>query len=176
MKNYFDMKGHVAIVTGCSGGLGVQMAKALANQGCNIVPIARRMEKLEEVAKELREEYGVEVLPIRCDVTNTEMCDDVVRQTMEHFGRIDILVNNAGIIKRIPMHEMKRAEFQQVIDIDLVGPCRRQAGYDSREVWSHHQHRFDVWTRGQQDCSVLALSCCQGWCCEPLARPGCRVG
>lgn len=40
MKNYFDMKGHVAIVTGCSGGLGVQMAKALANQGCNIVPIA----------------------------------------------------------------------------------------------------------------------------------------
>ena len=66
MKNYFDLTGQVAIVTGCSGGLGVQMAKALANQGCNIVPIARRMEKLEEVAKELREEFGVEVLPIRC--------------------------------------------------------------------------------------------------------------
>ena len=44
MKNYFDFKGQVALVTGCSGGLGVQMAKALASQGCNIVPIARRME------------------------------------------------------------------------------------------------------------------------------------
>ena len=96
MKNYFDLKGQVAIVTGCSGGLGVQMAKALANQGCNIVPIARRMEKLEEVAKELREEFGVEVLPIRCDITQTDMVEDVVKQTMERFGRIDILINNAG--------------------------------------------------------------------------------
>ena len=82
MKNYFDLKGQVAIVTGCSGGLGVQMAKALANQGCNIVPIARRMEKLEEVAEELRKEYGVEVLPIRCDITSTEMVEDVVKKTM----------------------------------------------------------------------------------------------
>ena len=47
MKNYFDLKGQVAIITGCSGGLGVQMAHALANQGCNIVPIARRKEKRE---------------------------------------------------------------------------------------------------------------------------------
>ena len=74
MKNYFDLKGQVAIVTGCSGGLGVQMAKALANQGCNIVPIARRMEKLEEVAAELRKDYGVEVLPIRCDRAGGGCC------------------------------------------------------------------------------------------------------
>ncbi|MBP5273174.1 MAG: SDR family NAD(P)-dependent oxidoreductase, partial [Clostridia bacterium] len=50
MKNYFDLSGQVAIVTGCSGGLGVQMAKALANQGCAIVPVARRLEKIQEVA------------------------------------------------------------------------------------------------------------------------------
>ena len=53
MKNYFDLKGNVAIVTGCSTGLGVQMAKALANQGAAIVPVARRQELIEEVAKEL---------------------------------------------------------------------------------------------------------------------------
>ena len=124
MKNYFDMKGHVAIVTGCSGGLGVQMAKALANQGCNIVPIARRMEKLEEVAKELREEYGVEVLPIRCDVTNTEMCDDVVRQTMERFGRIDILINNAGTGAVAPAEDITDEQFDNEMQIDLFGTFR----------------------------------------------------
>ena len=48
MKNYFDLKGQVAIVTGCSAGLGVQMAKALANQGAAIVAVARRKEKIEE--------------------------------------------------------------------------------------------------------------------------------
>ena len=121
MKNYFDLKGHVAIVTGCLGGLGVQMAKALANQGCNIVPIARRMEKLEEVAKELREEYGVEVLPIRCDVTKTEMVDDVVRQTMERFGRIDILINNAGTGAVAPAEDITDEQFDNEMQIDLFG-------------------------------------------------------
>ena len=121
MKNYFDLKGHVAIVTGCSGGLGVQMAKALANQGCNIVPIARRMEKLEEVAKELREEYGVEVLPIRCDVTKTEMVDEVVRQTMERFGRIDILINNAGTGAVAPAEDITDEQFDNEMQIDLFG-------------------------------------------------------
>ena len=57
MKNYFDLKGQVAIVTGCSTGLGVQMAKALANQGCNIVAIARRLDKLQEVCKEIEEKH-----------------------------------------------------------------------------------------------------------------------
>ena len=55
MKNYFDLTGQVAIVTGCSTGLGVQMAKALANQGATIVALARRKEKIEEVAKEIGE-------------------------------------------------------------------------------------------------------------------------
>ena len=121
MKNYFDLKGQVAIVTGCSGGLGVQMAKALANQGCNIVPIARRMEKLEEVAEELRKEYNVDVLPIRCDITNTEMVEDVVKKTMEHFGRIDILVNNAGTGAVAPAEDITDEQFNNEMQIDLFG-------------------------------------------------------
>ena len=58
MKNYFDLKGQVAIVTGCSTGLGVQMAKAFANQGCNIVAVARRANLIEEVAASIASEYG----------------------------------------------------------------------------------------------------------------------
>ncbi|MBQ5499821.1 MAG: SDR family NAD(P)-dependent oxidoreductase, partial [Treponema sp.] len=59
MKNYFDLKGQVALVTGCSTGLGVQMAKALANQGANIVVVARRKELIEQVAKEISDTFGV---------------------------------------------------------------------------------------------------------------------
>lgn len=121
MKNYFDLKGQVAIVTGCSGGLGVQMARALANQGCNIVPIARRMEKLEEVAAELRRDFGVEVLPLRCDVTSTENVDEVVRQALEHFGRIDILINNAGTGAVAPAEDITDAQFENEMQIDLFG-------------------------------------------------------
>lgn len=121
MKNYFDLSGQVAIVTGCSGGLGVQMAKALANQGCNIVPIARRMELLEDVAAELREAYGVEVLPIRCDITDTEMVEDVVKKTMERFGRIDILINNAGTGAVAPAEDITDEQFNNEMQIDLVG-------------------------------------------------------
>lgn len=121
MKTYFDLTGQVAIVTGCSGGLGVQMAKALANQGCHIVPIARRMEKLEEVATELRTEYNIEVLPIRCDITQTDQVEAVVKQTMEHFGRIDILINNAGTGAVAPAEDITDEQFESELSIDLTG-------------------------------------------------------
>lgn len=121
MKNYFDLTGHVAIVTGCSGGLGVQMARALANQGCNIVPIARRMEKLEEVAAEIRKDFGVEVLPLRCDVTDTAMVNDVVAKALERFGRIDIVVNNAGTGAVAPAEDITDEQFDNEMQIDLFG-------------------------------------------------------
>ncbi len=121
MKNYFDLSGQVAVVTGCSGGLGVQMARALANQGCAIVPIARRMEKLEEVAAGLRAEFGVEVLPIRCDITDTQMVDDTVAQVMKHFGRIDILINNAGTGAVAPAEDITDEQFDHEMKIDLFG-------------------------------------------------------
>lgn len=120
----FDLKGRVAMVTGCSGGLGVQMARALAAAGCNIVPIARRLEKLEEVAASLRADFGVEALPLRCDITSTGQVDDVVAKTMEHFGRIDILVNNAGTGAVAPAEEITDAQFENEMQIDLFGSFR----------------------------------------------------
>ncbi len=121
MKNYFDLTGQVAIVTGCSTGLGVQMARALASQGCKIVPIARRLDKLEEVAKMLTEEFGVEALPMRCDITDTESVEAVVKSTMEHFGRIDILINNAGTGAVAPAEEITDEQFANEMNIDLFG-------------------------------------------------------
>ena len=124
MQNYFDFKGQVAIVTGCSGGLGVQMANALASQGCNIVPIARRMEKLEEVASELRSKYGVEALPIKCDITSTEQVEEMVKKALGYFGRIDIVINNAGTGAVAPTEDITDAQFEGEMQIDLFGTFR----------------------------------------------------
>ena len=121
MKDYFDLKGRVAIVTGCSGGLGVQMAKALANQGCNIVPLARRQEKIDEVAAEIAEEFGVETFAVKCDVTDTENIQAAVAAVMEHFGRIDILVNNAGTGAVAPAEDITDEQFAHEFEIDLFG-------------------------------------------------------
>ena len=121
MKNYFDLTGRVAIVTGCSTGLGVQMARALASQGCTIVPIARRLEKLQEVAAQLEQDFGVQTLPLRCDITDTENVEAVVKAVLEKFGRIDILINNAGTGAVAPAEEITDEQFQNEMNIDLFG-------------------------------------------------------
>ena len=121
MKNYFDLTGQVAIVTGASGGLGVQMAKALANQGASIVVMARRQEKIDEVAREIHDEFDVETAAIRIDITDTEVVEDAIKQAMDRFGRIDILINNAGTGAVAPAEEITDAQFDNEVQIDLFG-------------------------------------------------------
>lgn len=123
-KNYFDLTGQVAVVTGASGGLGVQMAKALANQGCNIVVMARRQDKIDEVAKEIADEFGVETAGIRIDITDTEVVEEAIKQAMDRFGRIDILINNAGTGAVAPAEEITDEQFNNEIEIDLFGTFR----------------------------------------------------
>ena len=121
MKNYFDLTGNVAIVTGCSTGLGVQMAKALANQGAKIVALARRQNLIDEVAAEITKEYGVETLAVSCDITDTEKVEAAVKTVMERFGRIDILINNAGTGAVAPAEDITDDQFMNEMNIDLFG-------------------------------------------------------
>ena len=120
-KNYFDLSGHTAIVTGASGGLGVQMAKALANQGCNIVCMARRKEKIDEVAAEIEKEFGVKAAGIQCDITDTANVEAAVDEVLEKFGRIDILINNAGTGAVAPAEDVTDEQFANEMEIDLFG-------------------------------------------------------
>ena len=124
MNNYFNLKGQVALVTGCSTGLGVQMARALASAGCNIIPIARRLEKLQEVAQMLRDEFGVDAYPIKCDITSTEMVEAMVDEALSHFGRIDIVINNAGTGAVAPAEDITDEQFMGEMQIDLFGSFR----------------------------------------------------
>ncbi len=121
MKNVFDLKGNVAIVTGCSTGLGVQMAKALANQGADIVALARRKELIDKVAKEIADEYGVRAIGVQCDITDTERVEEAVDIVLKEFGRIDILINNAGTGGVTPAEDVPDEVFMNEMNIDLFG-------------------------------------------------------
>ena len=121
MKNYFDLTGQVAVVTGCSTGLGVQMAKALANQGAKIVAIARRKELIDAVAKEISDEYKVEAVGIQCDITDTNRVNAAVDEILAKFGRIDILINNAGTGAVAPAEDITDDQFAGEMNVDLFG-------------------------------------------------------
>ena len=122
--NYFDLKGQVAVVTGCSTGLGVQMAKALANQGANIVAIARRQELIDAVAKDIKEAYGVETMAVRCDITDTTAVEAAVKSVLDKFKRIDIVINNAGTGAVAPAEDITDDQFYNELNIDLFGTFR----------------------------------------------------
>lgn len=120
MKNLFDLTGKVAIVTGASSGLGVDFARALANQGANIAIVARREEKLKEVQKEI-EEIGVTCRYYVCDVMKTEQIKSAVEQVEKDFGRIDILVNNAGLGLVDAADKTTDEMWRSMIDTNLNG-------------------------------------------------------
>jgi gluconate 5-dehydrogenase len=121
MANIFSLEGKIALVTGASYGIGFNIAKAFAAAGATIVFNDIKQELVDKGLASYEAE-GIKAHGYVCDVTNEEQVTELVAKIEKEVGEIDILVNNAGIIKRIPMHEMKRSEFQQVIDIDLVGP------------------------------------------------------
>ncbi len=124
MGKMFDLSGRVALVTGCSGGLGVQMAKALAKQGADLVIIARRYEKLVEVKQAIEDECGVKVLPLKCDITDTQAVDAMVDEAIRSFGKIDIVVNNAGTGAVAPAEDISDEQFMNEVQIDLFGTFR----------------------------------------------------
>ena len=124
MSALFDLSGRVAVVTGCSTGLGVQMAKALASQGAKIVAVARRQELIDAVAKEIADTYKVETLALRCDITDTKMVDETVKAVLAKFGRIDILINNAGTGAVAPAEDITDEQFGNECNIDLFGSFR----------------------------------------------------
>ncbi len=121
MIDQFRLDGKVAWITGASYGLGLAYAKAMADVGAKIVFNDINQELVDRGLAEYAK-LGLEVYGAVCDVTNEEQVNAFVKDVEEKIGTIDILVNNAGIIKRIPMIEMTKAQWDQVINVDLTGP------------------------------------------------------
>ncbi|MBR1894417.1 MAG: SDR family NAD(P)-dependent oxidoreductase, partial [Bacteroidales bacterium] len=119
----FSLKGKNAWITGGAHGIGFSIACAYAAAGADWIVFNCSNEASRQKGLDAYHAAGIEnVRGYVCDVTDEKAVHDLVERIHAEVGPIHILVNNAGIIKRIPMHEMKRAEFQQVIDVDLVAP------------------------------------------------------
>ena len=114
----FNLKGKVAVVSGASSGLGVQMATAFAKQGANLLLLARRVERLDSLAEKLTSEFGVKVLTQKCDVTKTEEIDEAAKKCEAEFQRCDILLNCAGSSKDKGVIEMTDEEWDFTIATD----------------------------------------------------------
>src|SRR5258708_11936836 len=119
-KELFDLTGRVAVITGGSVGLGRQMAEGLAEMGANLVLCARKKERCEQAAEELKH-LGVQTLALGCDVKNPGHVQAVVDAAVSKFGRIDILINNAGTSWGAPIEEMRLAHWNKVIETNLTG-------------------------------------------------------
>jgi NAD(P)-dependent dehydrogenase (short-subunit alcohol dehydrogenase family) len=131
LMKLFDLSGKTAIVTGASYGLGVTFAGALADQGANVVISARSMEKLERLRDDLARR-GRQALAVKCDVANPLDVKELVRSTVQHFGRVDIMVNNAGIVPDAGMlpERIPYDIFELNVRVNLLGTwygCREAA-------------------------------------------------
>ena len=116
-----DLTGQVALVTGASSGLGLRFAKTLAAAGAKVALAARRVEKLEQVCREIREAGGV-AEPFALDVMDAEQCIKVVGDVEAQLGPVSILVNNAGIPDAQRAHKMSLELIDRVLDTNLRGP------------------------------------------------------
>ena len=115
----FDLGGRVAIVTGGNGGIGLGLARGLADAGANIAIVGRNETKSKAAVDDLAAR-GVKAASVVADVTDKEAVARMVERVTTEFGRIDILVNNAGINVRKPPHALAIEEWESVIDTNLT--------------------------------------------------------
>lgn len=116
-----SIRGSVALVTGASRGLGVQMAEGLAHRGARLALTARSEQALLEVKRRL-EQGGAEVLAIPADVTDSKAQEHLVAETVREFGCIDVLVNNAGIVQPCAYEQLPFEELERQIATNLTAP------------------------------------------------------
>jgi NAD(P)-dependent dehydrogenase (short-subunit alcohol dehydrogenase family) len=120
-NNSFDLAGEVALVTGATSGLGWRFARVLASVGAKVVITGRRVERLDELAEQIRSDGG-EALPLRLDMTDTASILSVVEQAQASLGLVTILVNNAGVPDARRAHKMPIELIDRVFDTNLRGP------------------------------------------------------
>ena len=134
--NMFTLSGKVAVVTGGNGGIGLGMARGLAQAGAGIVVAGRNTQKSAQAVKEL-EALGAKAIALEVDVKDEQSCRQLIADAVSKMGRLDILVNNAGTNIRKQPQEYSIAEWRQVLDTNLTSafvcsnaayPHMKQAG------------------------------------------------
>src|ERR1700754_671341 len=120
MTNANEIQGKVVLITGASSGIGEASARLLAQQGAKVVLGARRTERLETLAAEIRKAGGqAEVKAL--DVTNRADVAAFAAFAIEKFGRIDVMFNNAGVMPLSPLNALKVEDWDNMIDVNIRG-------------------------------------------------------
>lgn len=115
-----SLEGTVALVTGASSGIGEATARALAAAGASVAIAARRADRLEQLAGQIRDAGGT-ALAIEADVGSREQASGAVERTVSELGRLDTLVNNAGVMLLGPIVDAPLEEWQRMLDVNLAG-------------------------------------------------------
>ncbi len=150
-----DLKGKVVVITGASSGFGAEAAKLFAQEGCKIVLAARRMDRLEELAKEIRA-TGSDALPVSMDVTQLAQIEAMVNAAVDRYGRIDILFNNAGFGRLNWLETLDPVQdIQAQINVDLLGV-----------IWTARAVLPQMYKR--RSGHIINMSSVAGWAAPPL--------
>jgi 3-oxoacyl-[acyl-carrier protein] reductase len=117
------LKDQVAIVTGGSSGIGFAIARAFIQEGMQVTISARDKRRLDQAASQLKSRPAGDenVLAVPMDVSQAAEVRQMVRKTLDRFGRVDVLVNNAGIGRMAPLDELKEKDWDEILDINLKG-------------------------------------------------------
>jgi NAD(P)-dependent dehydrogenase (short-subunit alcohol dehydrogenase family) len=114
-----DLQGKTVIVTGASSGIGEAVSRAFVAAGANVVLASRNQPALAALAEELGHER---TLAVATDVTKRDQVDALVERAVNRFGRLDVIVNNAGVGLRASIADLDPAEFERLIQVNLMGP------------------------------------------------------
>jgi len=110
------------VITGASSGMGKAIVELFAREGANIIAVARRLERLEELAASLKDVPG-KVIPYQGDVSKQEVMEGAIDAAVKEFGRLDILVNNAGVMDDMsPIGDFTNEKLEQVFSVNVYGP------------------------------------------------------
>ena len=118
----FDLTGRVAVVTGGNGGIGLGIARGLAEAGARVAIVGRNEAKSRAAVASLADLPGAELMTVAADLGAPEAASAVVDAVVEQWGRLDVLINNAGINVRKPPQDLTPAEWRLVLDTNLTGP------------------------------------------------------
>jgi len=145
------LKGKTILITGGGTGLGKAMGKYFLQLGANLIITSRKLERLEETAKELEKETGGKVLALQSDVRKYEEVENVLKKSLEKFGRVDVLVNNAAGNFISPTERLSPRAFEAVIGIVLQGSINYTLAFGKH------------WIKEKQPATVLSIVTTYAW-------------